>query len=93
MKTRYVELKIMVLYLKLSVESSDKRFVEALYSTLQPDNVSIPEGLEIRSHVSGDKYVFEVEASSYERFDTLKNTADELLSIVAFLVKLKNLKQ
>lgn len=83
----------MVVYLKLSVKSSNSRFLEALYSSLQPDNVSVPEGLEINSYLLSDTYVFEVFANSYERFDTLKNTIDEFLSTMAFLIELKNLKQ
>lgn len=83
----------MVVYLKLSVKCSDKQFLKALDSSLQPDNVSIPEGVNIQSYISSDEYLFEIRASNYERFDTLKNTVDELLSVIALLVKLKNLKQ
>ncbi|MEM4586129.1 MAG: hypothetical protein QXZ39_00100 [Desulfurococcaceae archaeon] len=82
----------MKVYLKLRVKSSDQLFIEALNSSLKPDNVSIPEGLDMNSYVSRDEYVFEIVVKGYEKFNTLKGTVDELLFIIAPIYELKNLK-
>ncbi len=70
----------------LEVWSSDRRYCYSLYSALEPDNVNPPENVSIGSDVASDDgcaYRFWVRTVfKKNKFDTLRGTIDEVLSII-----------
>ncbi|MCP8317452.1 MAG: hypothetical protein H3Z51_11450 [archaeon] len=56
---------------------SDKE-ARAIYSSLKPDNISLPKGLEI--DMSIDKKLLIVNFSSIGKLETLISTIDDLLT-------------
>ncbi|MEM4297437.1 MAG: KEOPS complex subunit Pcc1 [Nitrososphaerota archaeon] len=63
--------------LKLRVEASRSEFAKALYRALAPDNVHIPEGLQIFMRLDGRFLRIHIKASN--RLDTFIATLDEVL--------------
>lgn len=63
--------------LKLKVEASSPELARALYLALKPDNVALPEGLQLDMGLKGRFLKINVEAS--DRLDSLITTIDEIL--------------
>lgn len=94
MNPNYVELMRMELSSKLKVICSNRDKAISIYEALHPDNVDMPREMYIDEEivVDKDKHVYQVlitiEKADARRFDTLKGTLDEILSILELVESL-----
>lgn len=82
-----------VIYSRFSFKSRDKAFVKALYNSLHPDNLSQPRDVRIVDYIveepDGSTLVIEVKTEYVDKFDTVKGTIDEVLTLLNAVSKLK----
>ncbi|HIE54879.1 MAG TPA: hypothetical protein EYP90_06820 [Chromatiaceae bacterium] len=70
---------------ELIVKCSEVKTCEAIYNSLEPDNVMPPPEIEITSCIDSDNYEYRflIKAPFKARkFDSLRGTIDEVLSIL-----------
>ena len=74
---------------KLRIHGIGRRAAEAAKASIRPDNKVSPDWLEIKETVEGDDLVIEVRVKelSKTRLGGLRNTVDELLSVIYALLK------
>ena len=63
------------------------RLLKALYEALLPDNVKIPEGMNIEMLLSKDVLKIEVSGDERVRIDTFISTLDEVLEVCSVVEK------
>jgi len=63
---------------KILVEFKSDAEARAIYGSLKPDNINLPEGLEIEMNI--DKKLLIIDFSSIGKLDTLISTIDDLLA-------------
>jgi len=79
---------------KLRIICSDRDKTFSIYDALHPDNVDVPRDMHIDEEiiVEKDKHIYQVlitiEKADAKRFDTLKGTLDEILSILELVESL-----
>ncbi len=67
----------------LRIESIDRRYLESIYRSLEPDNVNPPRDVKIEGRLEDNSYLFMVETILRSRkFDSLRGTLDEVLSLI-----------
>ncbi len=69
------------------VESFDPLYCISLYKAIEPDNVDIPGGMSIETNIEkiDDRCIYEfrvVTPFNAKKFDSLRGTIDEILSII-----------
>lgn len=82
-----------MIYLRFSVKSRDKELINAIFRSLHPDNLVQPQGIYIVDYVIEDPeastLVVEIKTDFNEKFDTVKGTLDEILTLLNTISKLK----
>ena len=68
----------MKIKVKISIDLKESSVAKAIYSSLKPDNINIPEGLDIEMKVRG-KHVIIIFFST-KRLETLISAIDDLLA-------------
>lgn len=63
----------------------DKRLLKAIYESLIPDNVDIPEGMDVKMKLSGNSLRIELSGDRRIRIDTLISTLDEVLEACSMI--------
>ncbi len=69
------------------VEGFDPLYCTSLYKAIEPDNVNIPKEMRIETNVRdmGDRCIYEFRVATpfnTKKFDSLRGTIDEILSII-----------
>ncbi len=83
---------LMEIRVKLIIQCKDEVIPKILYSSLKPDNIDLPKGLNIDMSLNGRFLV--VDFSSIDRLETLISTIDDLLTCCqASLNTLKEIEQ
>ena len=67
----------MKIEVKVLIETKSKEQSKAIYDSLIPDNVNIPESLSLELELKDEKIIMMV--SSTEKWSSLISTVDELL--------------
>ena len=67
----------MKIEVKILIETKSKEQAKAIYESLTPDNVNIPESLSLELELKDEKIIMMV--SSKEKWNSLISTVDELL--------------
>ena len=67
----------MKIVVKVLIETKSKKQSKAIYDSLTPDNVNIPESLSLKLELKDEKIIMIV--SSTEKWNSLIATVDELL--------------
>ncbi len=70
---------------ELIVKCNEVKTCEAIHNSLEPDNIMPPPEIEITSHIDYDNYEYRFSVkTSYKarKFDSLRGTIDEVLSIL-----------
>ena len=70
----------MKIEVKVLIETKSKEQAKAIYESLTPDNVNIPESLSLELELKDEKIIMMV--SSKEKWNSLISTVDELLSLI-----------
>ncbi len=63
----------------------DGRLLKAIHESLVPDNVNIPEGMEIGMELSDGELRIEVSGDERVKIDTLISTLDEVLEACSMI--------
>ncbi len=72
--------------IKIVCEYEDNSVSEAVVSSIQPDNLDSPAGVEIETEQDEEKMVTEIEVDG--EIETLLNTAEDLLSCTSTAEKM-----
>ncbi|ADI32709.1 KEOPS complex subunit Pcc1 [Staphylothermus hellenicus] len=80
----------MAILSKLKIIVEDEKLAEAIYEMLYPDNLTAPKYMSLKERIlkSDEGYIYEVEISVPNdpmRFDSLRGTLDEILSITEMI--------
>lgn len=67
----------------LIIESTDRKYLDSIYRSLEPDNVNPPRSIGLSSSVINNKYIFKIKTMLQGKsFDSLRGTLDEVLSLI-----------
>jgi len=68
----------MKIKVSISIDFKEKRVAKAVYDSLKPDNIDLPESLEMRMKVEKDRLI--IDFSSTISLETLISTIEDLLA-------------
>ena len=72
--------------IKISLKGG-KRLLKAIYESLVPDNVDIPNGMDIDMELSNGFLIMEISGDERVKTDTLISTLDEILEACSMIEK------
>ncbi|ABN69944.1 hypothetical protein Smar_0843 [Staphylothermus marinus F1] len=80
----------MAILSRLKIIMEDEKLAKAIYEMLHPDNLTAPEYMSLKEKISrnNEEYIYEAEITvpnDPKRFDSLRGTLDEILSITEMI--------
>lgn len=81
-----------VIISRLKIIAEDENIISSIFKTLHPDNIDVPLHMKINDRIEhmNKKYIYvlEIKVDVAEKFNSIRGTLDEVLSLLSVIDKI-----